>query len=129
MKKIFNLLLALALMLLFSVAVKALTFEEAFSQTDKKPMVAIIYAQWADDYQNFLNNYRAVQEDFEGVYNFTELDITTKDAKFFNSKFHIYPNLPYVLMFRDNGKVSRYIPKDCAKDLSCMRSKLKSFVL
>ena len=129
MKNLSKMLSVFVLMLLFVMTANALTFEEAFSQTDKKPMVAIIYAQWAEDYQTFLNSFRDVQEDFADTYNFTELDIATKDAKFFNDKFHIYPHLPYVLMFRDNGKVSRYIPKDCAKDASCMRTKLKSFVL
>ena len=129
MKKLSKLLSVLAIMLLFSATSNAITFEEAYTQTDKKPMVALIYAQWADEDKTFLNTYRSIQEDFTNSYNFVELDIASKDAKFFNTKFHIYPNLPYILMFRDNGKVSRYIPKNCTEDAACIRNKLKSFIL
>ena len=129
MKKIFNLIVATLLVLIVGLRAEALTFEEAFNQTNKTPMVTFIYADWADESENLLNSYRSIQGEFANSYNFTELNIASKDAKFFNSKFHIYPNLPYVLMFRDNGKVSRYIPKSCLEEESCMRSKLKSFIL
>ena len=91
-------------------------------------MVVLIYAQWSDGVTDVLQKYETVKRDFSGVFNFTSLDIASKDAKFFNSKFHIYPNLPYMLMFRDNGKVSRYIPQNCVSDVSCVKSKLKSFI-
>ena len=111
-----------------ALKVEALNFEEGLSQSSKVPMVALIYANWADGYQSILQKYNSIQPEFLGQYNFVELDIASKDAKFFNTMYHIYPNLPYVLVLRDGGKVSRYIPKSCLEDESCMKSKLKSFI-
>lgn len=128
MKKIFNILVILFLLFLSIDKSQAMTFEEAYNQTSKTPMVVLIYADWAVGYENILAQYKKIQPQFAGVYNFTELNIASQDAKFFNSKFHIYPNLPYVLMFRDNGKVSRYIQRSCAADSACISSKLKSFI-
>ena len=128
MKKIFNLLLIFLLMTVLGLKANAMTFEEAYSECDKKPMLVIIYAEWADNYKAYLNSFRALQEDFENTFNFAELNIANEDTRFFNSKFHIYPNLPYVLMFRDRGKVSRYIQKDCLINSSCVVPKIKSFI-
>ncbi len=128
MKKILNILLILTIILGVEAKVFALNFEEAFAQADKKPMVVLVYAQWAEDYQSSLQQYQTIKKDFSNKFNFVELDIATKEAKAFNDKFHIYPKLPYVLMFRDGGKVSRYIPRDCTTSASCMSSKLKSFI-
>ncbi len=128
MKKMLNLLLVFALMIFASVKVSALTFEEAFNQADRKPMVVLIYAQWADGYQTTLQQYRTVKAQMGNKFNFVELDIASKDTKSFNSRYHIYPNLPYILMFRDGGRVSRYIQRSCAADAACTTSKLKSFI-
>lgn len=129
MKKIINIfLLFLALFTVFSVKANAMNFQQAFSQVGSKPMVVLIYATWADGYQNTLAQYREVKTKFGNTFNFVELDIASKDAKAFNEKYHIYPKLPYILMFRDGGKVSRYISRDCAASSSCTESKLKSFV-
>ena len=105
-----------------------MTFEEGFSQSSKTPVLVLVYADWADGYPSFLQTYQSIQQRFVGLYNFTELNIASKDAKFFNSKFHIYPKLPYVLMFKDNGKVSRYIQNTCSNDANCLADKLKSFI-
>ena len=129
MKKIFNLLLIVALFVGVGLRANALTFEEAYNESNKKPMVALIYAQWAEDCQTYLNVFKTIQDEFSDNYNFVELDIASKDTKFFNSKYHIYPNLPYILMYRDGGKVSRYLPNSCAKDEACIITKLKSFAL
>ena len=105
-----------------------MTFDEAFSQSSSKPMLVLIYAQWADNYQTYLNNFKALEPQFGENFNFVELDIASKDTKSFNSRYHIYPNLPYVLMFRDGGKVSRYIQKSCVLDSACMAEKVKLFI-
>ena len=54
------------------------------------------------------------------------MDIASNDAKDFNSKYHIYPNLPYVLMYRNGGRVSRYIQRSCANSTECMIPKIKT---
>ena len=108
--------------------VKALSFEEAFSQVSRTPMVVLIYADWANGYESSIAQFRIAKNALSNNFNFVELDITKKEARAFNEKFHIYPKLPYILMFRDGGKVSRYIPRDCAQSSACVISKLKSFI-
>jgi len=119
-------------MSLFAIAgisqAKAMTFEEGFNICDKKPMVALVYADWADDYRNYINAFEGMKSKFGNSFNFVELNIASNDARFFNSRYHIYPNLPYVLMYRDGGKISRYVQRDCVIDDSCLSSKLKSFI-
>ena len=127
MKKLLNLFFIL---LIFTcLKTYALNFEEAYNQSNSKPMVVLIYAQWADNYATYLQSFNLAKTEMENTYNFVELDIASQDAKIFNEKYHIYPNLPYILMFREGGKISRYIQKDCALDSKCIISKLKSFIL
>lgn len=107
----------------------AISFEQAFQQAETKPMLVLIYAKWADDYTTYLQSFRKTQEEFGDKFNYVELDIASPDAKVFNSRYHIYPNLPYILMFRDGGRVSRYVPNNCAKQDSCIIPKVRSFVI
>lgn len=128
MKKIVNYLLCLVMLVLGLQSAKALTFEEGFKESASTPMMLLLKASWADDLNTIQQNFSEAEAIFGNRFNFVELDIASNDAKAFNSKYHIYPNLPYVLMFRDGGKVTRYIPRQCAADLSCLTSKIKSFI-
>ena len=128
MKRVFNLFFVFLCLSLLLIRANALTFEEGFEQTSKTPMAVIIYAQWADGYQNCINQFKSIQSKFVKKYNFVELDIASKDAKAFNDRYHIYPKLPYMLIYRDNGRVSRYIPRECVLDESCLTTKLKVFI-
>ncbi len=127
MKKLLT-LLTIVLLGISLQAKAAMSFEEAFKQSTTKPMLVIIYAQWADEYSTYLKAFSNAQQELGDKFNYVELDIASSDAKFFNSKFHIYPNLPYVLMFRDGGKISRYVPNNCAKQDACLIPKVKSFI-
>lgn len=128
MKKILNILILLLLSLSITSKVNAMTFEEAFAKSETTPMVVLVYAQWADNYQGHIQQFREAKKQLEDTFNFVEMDIASKDAKAFNSRYHIYPNLPYVLMYRNGGRVSRYIDRNCAATTSCMVPKLKSFI-
>lgn len=128
MKKVFNLSVLTLVLFFFSAKVEAMNFEEAFSQADRTPMVVLVYAQWANNYLNYIQQFRQSQSNLDTKFNFVELDIASKDARAFNERYHIYPKLPYILMYRDGGKVSRYIPRDCASNASCINSKLRSFI-
>jgi len=128
MKSLIKMSIAFLLLVFFTSNVKALTFQEGLDQSSKTPVVVLIYAEWAEKYEDYLSVFRNLEADFEGVYNFVELNIASKDTLDFNKRYHIYPNLPYVLMFKENGKISRYVQRDCAKDESCIKSKLKSFI-
>ena len=126
MKKLLSFLFLFVLLIACSLKAKALTFEEAYN--DQKPMLILVYAEWADNYSSYLNTFNALEGAYGDKFNFVALDIAKADAKAFNARYHIYPNLPYMLMFRDNGKVSRYIQRDCILNESCVNSRLKSFI-
>lgn len=116
------------LLLVFNNNVNALTFEEAYSQSDRKPMLVLVTADWAENSEAISKVFNNLSSTFGKTFNYVELDIATDDAKVFNDRYHIYPKLPYVIMFRDRGKVSRYIQRDCASERSCITSKIKSFI-
>lgn len=106
----------------------SMNFEEAFSASENTPMVVLVYAQWADNYQNYIQQFKLAEKQMGNKFNFVEMDIASKDAKEFNSRYHIYPNLPYILMYRNGGRVSRYIDRNCSASASCIVPKLKSFI-
>ena len=110
------------------IKAEALDFSEGYEQTTKKPMILLIYANWADNYSKYIQTFDSLEKKYGKSFNFVKLNIADEDAAAFNEKFHIYPNLPYILMFRDGGKVSRYIQRSCANDFSCIESKMKTFL-
>ena len=128
MKKILPILFVSILMSFSILKAQALTFEEAFNQSDSKPMLVVIYANWADGYQNYLDAFSALEPVYGDKFNYVTLDIASEDARFFNDRYHIYPKLPYILMFKDGGKVSRYVQRECILNNSCLNSRIKSFI-
>ena len=131
MKKFLSIFVLLIVLFLTTRAhAKTLTFSQAYGQIDHKPMAILVYADWADNYQNHLINFRKTERTTLGQYfNFVELDIASKEAKLFNDKFEIYPQLPYIILLRNNGKVTHYIKRNCSSDTSCIISKMKSFLI
>lgn len=125
MKKILSILI---LFLISSVRVNAMNFAEAYEQSDKKPMLTLLYAQWAPSTPQAIVKFKALEQEFGENFNFVMLDIASPDALYFNERFHIYPHLPYVLMYKDKGKVSRYLDRKCVLDDSCMPVRVKSFI-
>ena len=128
MKKVLLSLLILVISLFVCKPSYALNFEEAYNEAHRTPMIVLVYSNWAENYDSAIQSFRGIQSNFTGDCNFVELDIATPDAKFFNTKYHIYPNLPYALLFKDGGKSSRYIPRECVVDGACITNKLKLFI-
>ncbi len=128
MKKMLTVLFLLIMSVCTIIKANAMTFEEAFAKSDTTPIVVLVYAQWADNYQSYIQQFREAKKQLGDTFNFVEMDIASKDTKAFNSRYHIYPNIPYVLMYRNGGRVSRYIDRNCAATTSCMVPKLKSFI-
>ena len=128
MKVVSKLCFILLLFIFLALKAEAMNFSEAYEQTIKKPMLMLIYADWASNYQEYINIMKSLETKYSDRLNFVELNIANPDTASFNSKFHIYPNLPYMLMFRDGGKVSRYIQRNCANDYSCVETKIKNFL-
>ena len=126
MKHKFCIFFSLLFIAILSInAAKAMTFEEAMNLS--KPMAVIIYADWADNYKEILQTFRSKQEQYDAKYNFVELDIAKPETKIFNKRYHIYPNLPYVLLFKDKTKISRYLNADCIMNNSCFNERLDMF--
>lgn len=127
MKKI---LMVIAILMLTAVSVRAAVvgMQSAMSQNDRKPMAVLVYANWAKGYQNALSQFRKVEQTLENTYNFVELDIASKDAKFYNDTYIIYTKLPYVMLLRENGRFSMLLKQDCTASASCMTDKMKGFI-
>lgn len=129
MKKIFLLIIFFfAFALKTSAAYSDMTFAEAFNEVSRTPMLLLVYAEWADNYQECQKSFRDLEETYGNIFNFVEMDIASESTKAFNSRFKIDRNLPYVLMFRDGGKVSRYLNSECLLDESCITTRIRSFI-
>lgn len=126
MKKILTVLFLLTAMVAFSADAYAMKYEEALNQS--KPFALLVYADWADNVKEVSQTFSTTGLSYADKYNFVTMNIASPDAKAFNQKFHIYPNLPYVLLFRDKGKFSRYLNKDCILSDTCFKDKLDLFV-
>lgn len=120
-----KLLFLLVSALVFAGSANAMKYEESLSSS--KPSAMLIYADWADGLAPVMQNFTAMEQQYGDRYNFVRLNIASSDTKAFNQKYHIYPNLPYVLLFRDGGKVSRYLQKNCINDTACFTERLDFF--
>ena len=125
MKKLLSFLFLSILFLVGSQKANALKYDEAVNQS--KPMAIFIYAPWADNYNTSMQAFNAMGQKYRSKYNFVTMNIATDEAKAFNQKFYIYPNLPYVLLFRERGKVIRYLKNECMNDSSCFSNRLDLF--
>ena len=125
MKKLLSSLFLLLLIFVGTQQAKAMKYEQAINQS--KPMAIFVYAPWADGYTTMLQSFNALQQKYGEKYNFVTMNIATDDAKVYNQKYYIYPNLPYVMLFRERGKFSRFIEKNCAQDTQCLSTKMDLF--
>ena len=128
MKFILKTFLILLVSLLMISKTEAMNFAEAYEKSKQKPMIVLIYAEWATNFKTCTNIIDTLEKQYGEKFNFVKIDIAKPEAAAFNEKYHIYSNLPYILMFRDGGKVSRYLKRDCASDYSCVESKMKTFL-
>ncbi len=126
MKKILLMLMAIFTVASSVQAVKAATYAEAVK--DSKPMAILVYASWADNLDAISKNFTELQQQNGDTFNFVMLDIASADTKEFNKKYYIYPNLPYVLLSRENGKITRNILSDCLQDKACFSQRLNLFI-
>ena len=116
-------------MFLFALSAnaKVTDLSSAMSQNYSVPVAVLIYADWADGYQDALNQFRKVQVDLGNSYNFVELNLASKDAKIYNDQYVIYPKLPYIMLLRTSGRFSMLVNRDCTLSSSCTTQKLKVF--
>ncbi len=125
MKKFLLSLIAMFALAYSMPAVNAATYSDAIKEN--KPLAILIYATWADNLDDVTKNFTDMQQQYGETYNFVMLNIATAETKEFNKKYYIYPNLPYVFLSRENGKVTRSVLTDCLKDSACFSQKLNLF--
>ena len=125
MKKI---ILIFTLLFFVIKADAAMSFKDAFEVNDTKPMAVLIYADWADGYENSIVQFRNMQRELGSVYNYVELDIANEDAKYYTEQNTILTKLPYIMLYRGKCKFARFIERGCALDTACSVPKMKSFI-
>ena len=125
MKKLLSSLFLLLLIFVGTQQAKAMKYDQAINQS--KPIAIFVYAPWADGYSTMLQSFNSLQQKYGTKYNFVTMNIATDEAKTFNQKFYIYPNLPYVLLLKERGKVVRYLKSECVNDSSCFSNRLDLF--
>lgn len=126
MKHFISFLSILLLIFGLTLKAKAMDFEKAVN--GKKPSVVLIYADWADDVDAVKGQFKGLEPEYSKKYNFVELNIASPETKVFNKTYHIYPNLPYILLFKNKAKTTRAVPKDCILNGECIKEKLDIFV-
>ena len=126
MKKILLLMVSIFTFTLTTQVSNATTYTEGIK--DSKPMALLIYADWADNASDMIGQFKIQEAKYGKLYNFVLLNIASADTREFNKKYHIYPNLPYVLLYKDGGKISRYIQQNCVLDNACFAEKLDFFI-
>ena len=127
MRKVFLVVFLVLLMGGSALSANTLTFNEIVNKQNK-PAAVLVYSDWADDKEAVFNVFDEYQMKYAKKYNFLKLNIASEDAKIFNKTFYIYPNLPYIILFKDKGKTSRYIIKECILKDGCMRDKFDYFI-
>ena len=104
----------------------AMNYEDAINQS--KPVAILVYANWATDADKAVKAFKALEQTYSDKFNFVLMNIADETTKPFNEVYHIYPKMPYMLLFRDKGKFSRYLQKDCLLNNSCVDEKIKFFI-
>ena len=102
MKKILLLMVSLFTFTLTTQVSNATTYTEGIK--DSKPMALLIYADWADNASDMIGQFKIQEAKYGKLYNFVLLNIASADTREFNKKYHIYPNLPYVLLYKDGER-------------------------
>lgn len=126
MKQFLSFLSILLLIFGLTLKAKAMDFEKAVN--GKKPSVVLIYADWADDVDAVMGQFKGLEPEYSKKYNFVELNIASPETKTFNKTYHIYPNLPYILLFKNKAKTTRAVPKDCILNGECIKERLDIFL-
>ena len=125
MKKLLLSLLILSSLVLGGKKCYSATYDEVINQT--KPAALLIYADWADNLQPTLAAFDAMQPIYGKKFGFAKINICDKEAKSFNQRNYIYPNLPYVILMKERGRITRIINRDCILDSSCLNEKFDFF--
>ena len=125
MRKLLTGIFLISFIVFGSIKVQAISFDDAIRE--KKPCAILLYANWADNINAIMPAYNAIEQQYGDKYNFLKINIANEEAKSFNKTNYIYPNLPYVLLFKERGRMSRCITQDCLMNDTCIKEKLDLF--
>lgn len=120
MKKI---ILSLLMLFICGASVHAMKYEEALQSS--KPFAILVYADWADDVQYYLQTFNLMATKYSNKYNFVPINICTKEAKAYIQNNTITAGIPYVIVTKSTGKISRRLRSDCARSEACIIEKLE----
>ena len=125
-----KLIVFLAIIIVCSLSANAavMSYKSASAKNGSKPMAVLVYADWAEQVETALLQYKKTEKKLSKLYNFVELNIAHEDAKAFNDVYIINIKLPYILLLRSNGKFSMLISRDCALSSSCTVDKMRTFL-
>ena len=123
-----KLLIILGVFLLALKADAAMSFSDAFDENNTKPMAVLVYADWMNDYENYLATFRGLEREFGNTYNFVEVNIASEDAKDYLERSTILVKPPYIMLYRGKCKFARVIERDFANDSGNISQKMKTFI-
>ena len=126
MKKVLMLFIVMLLSLAAVKAGSSVTFEDGIKENT--PLMVLITAPWVDNASEIQSTFIELAESNTNHYNYSIVDISNASAKEFNKSFMIHMNLPYVMLFKDQGKISRLVNRDCIETSSCFSDKIKFFL-
>ena len=125
MKKLFLSILITVLTISASYADGNESFQSLLNA--KKPLALLVYASWADNVSDVYSVFNEAQKANSVKYNFKVLNIASEETKEYNNNYYISPNLPYVMLYKSQGKITRRLGKECVMDSSCFKEKLDLF--
>lgn len=125
MKKIFALIIIMLMSLQANATMK---FSDAYEMNDSKPMAVLVYSDKSSDYQFMIAQFKATENKLGDLYNFVELNLSSRDVLDYTQKNVILTNLPYIMLYRSKCKFARVIDSSCAADVSCSVSKMRTFI-
>lgn len=126
MKKYLGIFFVLLLLTAAKSFAAPLSFDEAVA--DKKPTLVLITAPWSTSSIIAANNFNALKKVHGDACNYVILDIASKDAQSYNRKYAFFPNIPYLMMFKNKAKIQLFVPQSCVLDNACIMKKTSNFL-
>lgn len=125
MKKLFLSLLITVLTVFAAGTVKADDFQDFIHQNTR--CAVLVTANWAEKAEEIQTAFTDAENTYAGKYSFKIINIASPETKEFNKSNYIYTNLPYIVLYKEKGRMSRWINRDCILNSSCMKDKFELF--
>lgn len=117
-----------ALFLLSAIRTSAAEVNLNQALEQNTPTLVLITAPWAKVSQNAINNFNSLKNVHGDKCNYIILDIASNQAQAYNQKFAFFPNIPYLMMFKNKAKIQLFVPQSCVLDNACIVKKTSNFL-